>query len=381
MASNTDSHQEPAPLSSEPGTGPEAEEQAPAPAPAPAEAQTTGVSELATDAESQRIDGLLERYLALLDEYAALRARLSDLQAAVFRDLARANFASADRGVRYYGSDYYDERMQALRRVRVVRVPPMRGDCSGAGTGEGAGGGAGGGREGGSEDLALESSTDGAEKAEAAGEAGIRTDKEGGKAVNNTSGGADEGGRKRGGGEEKRGHTWTGPVFSVEVYPPPGGEPEGSEDAVKSPGQEELGANGEGVSGSVEEKGEAHDDGGGKGTRNEMDSGASGSTTTTTTPEQGDEETKKKPKQRPIDPLRWFGILTPLPLRQAQSHSIKVVEEIIPRLATLNAEMAEVELEVRRARKRRAKAAKAEEKRLAELGEKMAKVNISASAT
>jgi hypothetical protein len=75
----------------------------------------------------------------------------------------------------------------------------------------------------------------------------------------------------------------------------------------------------------------------------------------------GDEE-KEKSAERPRDPLRWFGILTPMPLRQAQSQAVEAVEEIIPKLVSVNAEMADVEIQVRRARKKRAKAEAAAEK-------------------
>ena len=64
---------------------------------------------------------------------------------------------------------------------------------------------------------------------------------------------------------------------------------------------------------------------------------------------------KKQKAQSPRDPLRWFGILTPVPLRQAQSKSIEAVEKIIPKLVTVSAQMADVEIRVRRARKKRAK--------------------------
>jgi coiled-coil domain-containing protein 115 len=56
------------------------------------------------------------------------------------------------------------------------------------------------------------------------------------------------------------------------------------------------------------------------------------------------------------DPLRWFGILTPAPLREAQKEAVEMVEGVIPRLASLDAEMAAIELAVRRARKKRGKA-------------------------
>ncbi|KAH6654800.1 hypothetical protein BKA67DRAFT_566253 [Truncatella angustata] len=67
-----------------------------------------------------------------------------------------------------------------------------------------------------------------------------------------------------------------------------------------------------------------------------------------------EEQTAKKARKK--DPLRWFGLLTPMPLRQAQGQSIKAVEEVIPRLVTVQGEMQYLEIEVRRARKKRAKA-------------------------
>ncbi|KAF5594835.1 vacuolar ATPase assembly VMA22 [Fusarium subglutinans] len=71
--------------------------------------------------------------------------------------------------------------------------------------------------------------------------------------------------------------------------------------------------------------------------------------------------TEKKRKQNK-NPLQWFGLLAPMPLRMAQTHSVTAVEEVIPRLVSVNAEMLNLEIEVRRARKRRAKAEAAEAK-------------------
>ncbi|KAK4248379.1 hypothetical protein C7999DRAFT_40389 [Corynascus novoguineensis] len=293
------------------------------------------------ESESQRIDTLLAGYLTLLDEYTALRTDLTALQARIFQDLARANFAgAAERGVRHYGRDYYDERMQAGRRVHV-RIP-----VQGSG-GNGLSG------DGGRNKTKRERET--------TSPIGLEEDVAA-RRVNSRSDGVN--GEERRGGEEGGG--WNGPVFSVEVYPPPGGE-EGqeSENSVEQPEGKEFSADEEGSSGARGKEINAINGGG------EQD----GSLTTSET---DDDDVKRKPKPKPADPLRWFGILTPLPLRQAQSNAIRAVEEIIPRLATLSAKMAGVELEVRRARKRRAKAEKAEERRLAELGDKMAKVNVAA---
>ncbi|POS87762.1 hypothetical protein EPUL_001070, partial [Erysiphe pulchra] len=55
------------------------------------------------------------------------------------------------------------------------------------------------------------------------------------------------------------------------------------------------------------------------------------------------------------DPIRMFGILTPASLRLVQTDSIKMVN-IIPRLVELDAELAQIEIEIRRLRKRRTKA-------------------------
>ncbi|CEI68700.1 hypothetical protein FVEN_g7961 [Fusarium venenatum] len=76
-------------------------------------------------------------------------------------------------------------------------------------------------------------------------------------------------------------------------------------------------------------------------------------------PETGEE----KPAEKKLkNPLRWFGLFAPMSLRTAQTQSVKAVEDIIPRIVSINAEMLDVEIEVRRARKRRAKAEMAERK-------------------
>lgn len=74
--------------------------------------------------------------------------------------------------------------------------------------------------------------------------------------------------------------------------------------------------------------------------------------------QQKDQERKdeNKAKKSIHNPLHWFGILAPQPLRTAQTLSIQAVQEAIPRLVSVNAEMEHVEIEIRRARKKRAKA-------------------------
>ncbi len=80
--------------------------------------------------------------------------------------------------------------------------------------------------------------------------------------------------------------------------------------------------------------------------------------------ERTEKKTKKavKTPKGPRDPLQWFGVLTPMALRKAQQDAIAVVDDVVPRLASVAGEMAAVEIEVRRARKKRARAEAAHEK-------------------
>ncbi|KAJ4150981.1 hypothetical protein LMH87_011704 [Akanthomyces muscarius] len=188
----------------------------------------------------QAIDELLERYLVLVDQYTTLRAALTTTQQRMFHALARANF-TADRGVRHYGQDQYDERMQASRRVAIS--------------------------------AAASSSS-------------------------------------------------SPPTFAI-------------------------------VQEFIAEEEEEDAEGQGK----EDDSVA----------DRKEKEKKKKKKKSSVavrgNPIRWFGVLVPPALREAQSQSVAAVEDVIPRLVSVQAEMAHVEIEVRRARKKRAKASAAEVKK------------------
>ncbi|KAK1239061.1 hypothetical protein MKX08_006122 [Trichoderma sp. CBMAI-0020] len=69
-----------------------------------------------------------------------------------------------------------------------------------------------------------------------------------------------------------------------------------------------------------------------------------------------EKDDKNKAKKQIHNPLHWFGLLAPQPLRAAQTLSIQAVEEVIPKLVSVNAEMEHVEIEIRRAKKKRAKA-------------------------
>ncbi|KFH40742.1 hypothetical protein ACRE_085610 [Hapsidospora chrysogenum ATCC 11550] len=194
--------------------------------------------------DQDHIDSLLERYLALLDEYTRLRDRLSRLQSGVHQNIARANF-SAERGLRY-GQDQYDGRMRASR-VLDIRVEQQQGT-------------------------------------------GV-------------------------------------PSFGV----------------VDATTTARTPDDGDVDSGSEEEE-EAEAEEGRK-----DDSGE-------------EEKEKDESVTKPVDPLRWFGLLAPMPLRNAQGLSAEAVEQVIPRLVTVDAEMRNLEIEVRRARKKRSKAAQQQNK-------------------
>lgn len=86
-----------------------------------------------------------------------------------------------------------------------------------------------------------------------------------------------------------------------------------------------------------------------------------------------DEDSEKDKKTKTKDPLRMFGILTPQALRVAQGQSINMVEEVIPKLVSVSAEMKALEIKIRRARKYRAKAEAAE---AAETTTKMERLDV-----
>jgi coiled-coil domain-containing protein 115 len=194
--------------------------------------------------DQSHIDDLLGRHLLLLDEYTRLRDRLSKLQSSVYYLLARANFET-QRGFRY-GSDQYDARMKAVRRLRI-----------------------------------------------------------------------DE--------DAEKGMTWKMTDATGETEPT-----EEEETRKEANNQDDT------LAEELEEKLDLAKD----------------------TSAVEDEEKLPKPgqKQKTADPLRWFGLMPPASLRNAQTASIESVQEVIPRLVEVNVQMQQLEIEIRRARKRRAKA-------------------------
>jgi hypothetical protein len=67
--------------------------------------------------------------------------------------------------------------------------------------------------------------------------------------------------------------------------------------------------------------------------------------------EDAEDAKESKTMAKPIDPLRWFGILVPPALRSAQSSFVSVVEGPIPQLANVARELRSQEIEIGRVRK------------------------------
>ncbi|KAL9584466.1 MAG: hypothetical protein Q9212_002105 [Teloschistes hypoglaucus] len=65
-----------------------------------------------------------------------------------------------------------------------------------------------------------------------------------------------------------------------------------------------------------------------------------------------DAKTEQEMEAPVIDPLRWFGILVPSTLRASQSSFKKAVTERVPSLVNVSSEMKELEVEIRRTRKK-----------------------------
>ncbi|KAI1742193.1 hypothetical protein F4680DRAFT_42626 [Xylaria scruposa] len=248
--------------------------------------------------DQDHIDSLLERYLHLLHEYTSLREELATLQMGMYQNIARANFA-AERGLRF-GQDHYDDRMQASRRLAI--------SCQSRDQ---------------TQDQSESESRDRGDLTVLSGVVPSFT-------IANLAAGD----------------------LKVDVKAPdPGPRPEAEveaesieQSAVETANKEETGSTSTPSSQASTESRSTEDA--------KTPAGENPSD-----PVPGEEG--RATQQKSNDPIRWFGLLTPVSLRQAQTQSIRVIEHVIPRLASVNAEMAEVEIEVRRARKRRAKAAAA----------------------
>ncbi|KAI2630502.1 hypothetical protein GGS21DRAFT_492002 [Xylaria nigripes] len=242
------------------------------------------------------IDSLLERYLHLLHEYTSLREELTALQTSIYQNIARANFA-AERGMRF-GQDYYDDRMQASKLLSIsYRNPDQSQNQAGSAS---------------------------------KGEIAFLSDSIPSFSVISPV-------------SAPTAESSTADIQVPDPHPHPETEAESAEQsATKSNLESDTGST----------------------TSSQKDPDIQSSKSSTVTgsisksPESLPSPAKEGTNSTPIskDPLRWFGLLTPMPLRQAQTQSVRAIEHVIPRLASVNAEMVGVEIEVRRARKKRAKA-------------------------
>ncbi|TGJ87711.1 hypothetical protein E0Z10_g1017 [Xylaria hypoxylon] len=265
--------------------------------------------------DQDHIDGLLERYLHLLHDYTSLREELAALQTGMYQSIARANFA-AERGVRF-GQDYYDDRMQASRR------------------------------------LAISCKSQDQDHAQAQAQVQDLSESQ----------------------NEKNLAVLSGMITSFAVVNPaavcvPASTVEDSEAGVEAPNPNPN--HNPHPRSEAEAEDESVEQTASKSTNIEAPRAQTpspqtdidaqpGRSTRATVGECTDSSPSMAKKgtatpQKSNDPLRWFGILSPMPLREAQIHSIRAVEHVIPRLASLDIEMEAVEIEVRRARKRLAKA-------------------------
>ncbi|KAI1116022.1 hypothetical protein F5Y14DRAFT_98657 [Nemania sp. NC0429] len=255
--------------------------------------------------DQDHIDDLLEQYLLLLHEYTSLREELTTLQTGIYQNIARANFA-AERGLRF-GQDYYDDRMQASSRLAITQ-------------------------KGQDQDQDQDQDQGRDRRNPPAIRGGIVPSF---TTINHPASVSIA--------EDSESHD---PHPHPHPHPSAGPHPEEAEAEADS--VEPSAAKSPTTSPQVQVYVDA---------QSGKDTDLSPPTPTPTPTEaRGGGKAAPQQQQRPNDPLRWFGLLTPAPLRHAQTQGLRAVEHVIPRLASISAEMAAVEIEVRRARKRRAKA-------------------------
>ncbi|KAI8634759.1 hypothetical protein F5Y19DRAFT_123979 [Xylariaceae sp. FL1651] len=276
--------------------------------------------------DQDHIDGLLERYLQLLHEYTSLREELSTLHTGMYQNIARANFA-AERGVRF-GPDYYDDRMQASRRLAISFHSQSQGQGQNHNQSQYE-----------DQDQSQGQSRNQAILDERIPSFTIVASDSVSVSVPATVAVTAEGSEAN--------------VRVPDPNPAPEAEAEAEvESAAANAATTTTRATPTAEAQNAPASTSASDVDTGTNAESEKKTAMKSFTTTTAAAVEKPMTTANKPK----DPLRWFGVLTPMPLRQAQAQSIRAVEDVIPRLVSVNAQMIEVEIEVRRARKKRTKA-------------------------
>ncbi|KAI5292405.1 hypothetical protein KEM52_006382 [Ascosphaera acerosa] len=281
---------------------------APTPTPTPTATATAA-------ATTDLLDGPLARYLDLVAQYQEERAALSTCLSAGFISLAQANH-SAPAGHRY-GETYYDERMKALRTARcqpratcgVDLDPVMEVGDDVEYTPHGVTGG-----------VAQESQKQRRARQNAAGIAHLTPD----TAL----------------------QKMTDDMYKWEPRPPATIRVVTAAWAVDS-GHASDGGGDADVSSSSDVRSDAKDGSDGSG----------GRSSTGVTGGADDRDTSSPPATAPPiaspDPLRWFGILVPHSLRQAQAAFARGVDGPVARLASILVEMDRLEGLVRQAREMR----------------------------
>lgn len=249
------------------------------------------------------IDALLEQYLDLLDQYTTLRTELNNIQASVYQHISRANF-SAERGIRY-GKDFYDERMQASTILEISASS--------------------------SDELHTFS------------------------VIRNTSASHSESPRQPKEDARSNETVQQDPKLRQgEDTKPPSAEKGHSTGNNKTPLDDLNGEELQNIN-TLE-----------KGIQDLNLKAKEGPVNDEKAPSAHEEDERSSPAEdekgkeiKPFKtPLSWFGILTPggQSLRAAQAASTSMLTSIIPQIATVDREMKELEIRIRRARKFRAKA-------------------------
>lgn len=248
-----------------------AESTIPTPPQTPPPAPEPFTPEPVSEGSFERLDCLLETYLELLDEYTALRTKLSKQFSDGFYSLARANHTSASLGSgRRYGEEGYDERMKAARGV----VYSVEGSGDGSGTNS------------------------------------IRVEEK------DCSGQAER---------EDQPASRTGYRLSIRKTNDVANHAHTSRGISKQPhGTEEL---------ECSSTAESAVEPGPSPTR----------TRSTASPKN---KASAEPPASCRDPLNWYGILVPQPLRQAQASFVSAVESSIPQLLNTSALMGDLETQI-----------------------------------
>lgn len=245
----------------------------------PTPSQTTTTSKPKPSLE--RLDSLLETYLDLLDQYTTLRTQLSKHFSDGFFTLARANHTSPSLGAgRRYGEEGYDERMKAGRRITYGLTGTRGSDA----------------------EVQREKGDSPSEHSENSASVEESADYGPGSSIS----------------------------ISISTHQAIVDE---EEQAVPA---EDLSND----SGASQTKQQASEDTPSTPTPQPMTTQPK-STPTGSPPSSS--KTKSKPKPKVIDPLHWFGILVPPPLRQSQTCFATAVSTCIPALLNTSSQMRDLE--------------------------------------